>query len=34
LRPEDIMVVLTENTSLDWSFGAGVAQYASIPASS
>ncbi len=31
LRPEDIMVVLTENTSLDWSFGAGVAQYAPAP---
>jgi 4-oxalocrotonate tautomerase len=27
-RPEDVMVVLTENTSLDWSFGAGVAYYA------
>jgi len=27
-RPEDVMVVLTENTSLDWSFGAGVAHYA------
>tara|TARA_R110002020_G_scaffold37723_3_gene113820 strand:- start:1100 stop:1480 length:381 start_codon:yes stop_codon:yes gene_type:complete len=28
LRAEDVMVVLTENTSLDWSFGGGVAQYA------
>ena len=28
LRPDDVMIVLTENTSLDWSFGAGVAQYA------
>lgn len=27
-RPQDVMVVLTENTSLDWSFGAGVAHYA------
>lgn len=27
-RPEDVMVVLTENTSLDWSFGAGKAHYA------
>lgn len=28
IRPEDVMVVLTENTSLDWSFGSGIAQYA------
>ena len=28
MRPDDIMVVLTENTSLDWSFGGGVAHYA------
>lgn len=28
LRPEDVMIVLTENTSLDWSFGGGIAQYA------
>ncbi len=27
-RPEDVMMVLTENTSLDWSFAAGVAHYA------
>jgi len=30
-RSEDVMVVLTENTSLDWSFGGGVAQYALAP---
>ena len=30
-RPEDVMVVLTENTSLDWSFGAGKAHYAPEP---
>ena len=29
-RPEDVMVVLTENTSLDWSFGRGVAHYAQV----
>jgi len=28
MRPDDIMIVLTENTSLDWSFGGGVAHYA------
>jgi len=31
MRPDDIMVVLTENTSLDWSFGGGVAHYAIAP---
>ena len=31
LRPNDVMIVLTENTSLDWSFGGGVAQYALTP---
>ncbi|MDP2118934.1 MAG: tautomerase family protein [Hoeflea sp.] len=31
LRPDDVMVVLTENTSLDWSFGGGVAHYAQTP---
>lgn len=31
MRPDDIMVVLTENTSLDWSFGRGVAHYALNP---
>ncbi|MGJ8571714.1 MAG: tautomerase family protein [Hoeflea sp.] len=30
MRSDDIMVVLTENTSLDWSFG-GVAHYALNP---
>jgi 4-oxalocrotonate tautomerase len=28
MRRSDIMVVLTENTLPDWSFGDGVAQYA------
>ena len=27
-RVEDVMVVLTENDAIDWSFGGGVAQYA------
>ncbi len=27
-RIEDVMVVLSENEPIDWSFGAGVAQYA------
>lgn len=31
MRPDDVMIVLTENTSLDWSFGGGVAQYAETP---
>ena len=31
VRPEDVMVVLTENAEIDWSFGAGVAQYAPGP---
>ncbi|KJS17657.1 MAG: hypothetical protein VR78_05905 [Hoeflea sp. BRH_c9] len=31
MRPYDVMIVLTENTSLDWSFGGGVAQYAEAP---
>lgn len=26
VRPEDVMIVLNENTPVDWSFGAGVAQ--------
>ena len=29
LRPEDVMVVLSENGVSDWSFGNGVAQFAS-----
>ncbi len=28
MRPQDIMIVLTENTLPDWSFGNGLAQYA------
>lgn len=31
LRADDVMVVLTENGSPDWSFGGGVAQYAPEP---
>lgn len=27
LRPGDVMVVVTENDLIDWSFGAGIAQY-------
>ena len=27
-RVEDVMVVLSENDPIDWSFGSGVAQYA------
>jgi phenylpyruvate tautomerase PptA (4-oxalocrotonate tautomerase family) len=27
-RVEDVMVVLTENDAVDWSFGGGIAQYA------
>ena len=32
LRQEDVMIVLTENTSLDWSFGGGIAQYSPVAA--
>jgi phenylpyruvate tautomerase PptA (4-oxalocrotonate tautomerase family) len=28
VRPDDLIVVLTENDAIDWSFGRGVAQYA------
>ncbi|MEI9948434.1 MAG: tautomerase family protein [Pseudomonadota bacterium] len=28
IRAEDVLIVLTENEALDWSFGGGVAQYA------
>jgi hypothetical protein len=28
LRPDDVLVVITENGSPDWSFGGGIAQYA------
>lgn len=31
VRPEDVTVVLTENTREDWSFGQGVAQYLMLP---
>jgi phenylpyruvate tautomerase PptA (4-oxalocrotonate tautomerase family) len=27
-RREDVMVVLSENDAIDWSFGGGIAQYA------
>jgi 4-oxalocrotonate tautomerase len=27
MRPQDIMIVLSENTQPDWSFGNGIAQY-------
>ena len=27
-RAEDVMVVLSENDAIDWSFGGGIAQYA------
>ena len=30
-RPEDVLVVLVENDAIDWSFGAGVAQYVPQP---
>ena len=32
MRPDDVMIVLTENTALDWSFGGGVAHYTLTPA--
>jgi phenylpyruvate tautomerase PptA (4-oxalocrotonate tautomerase family) len=28
IRPEDVLILLTENDAADWSFGAGLAQYA------
>jgi 4-oxalocrotonate tautomerase len=31
LRPQDVMIVLVENTREDWSFGNGVAQYIELP---
>jgi 4-oxalocrotonate tautomerase len=31
LRPEDVMVALSENTRVDWSFGNGIAQYVPGP---
>ena len=27
-RVEDVMVVVSENDAIDWSFGGGIAQYA------
>jgi phenylpyruvate tautomerase PptA (4-oxalocrotonate tautomerase family) len=27
VRPDDVMIVLHENNRVDWSFGAGIAQY-------
>jgi 4-oxalocrotonate tautomerase len=31
MRPEDVAIVLVENTREDWSFGNGVAQYVTMP---
>ena len=31
IRPEDVTVVLLENTRADWSFGRGEAQYLTLP---
>ncbi|MCZ8518438.1 MULTISPECIES: tautomerase family protein [Paenibacillus] len=28
VRPEDVMIIVTENTLEDWSFGNGIAQHA------
>jgi phenylpyruvate tautomerase PptA (4-oxalocrotonate tautomerase family) len=30
-RPEDVVIVMVENTRADWSFGNGVAQYLTMP---
>lgn len=30
VRPQDVMIVLSENTLVDWSFGDGIAHY--VPA--
>ena len=30
-RPEDVTIVLTENTRADWSLGQGLAQYLVLP---
>jgi phenylpyruvate tautomerase PptA (4-oxalocrotonate tautomerase family) len=30
VRPEDLLIVLHENDTADWSFGNGVAQYVEI----
>jgi phenylpyruvate tautomerase PptA (4-oxalocrotonate tautomerase family) len=31
MRPEDVTIVLTENSRADWSFGQGLAQYLVLP---
>jgi len=31
IRPEDVTIVLLENTRADWSFGRGEAQYLTLP---
>lgn len=31
IRPADLFIVLRENDLADWSFGDGIAQYASVP---
>ncbi len=31
IRGDDVLVTLHENDSIDWSFGAGIAQYAPAP---
>ena len=31
VRPQDVTIVLTENTRADWSFGQGLAQYLVLP---
>ena len=34
VEPDDVMIVLSENDSADWSFGRGEAQYLSSPPAS
>ena len=31
IRPEDVTIVLLENTREDWSFGRGEAEYLTLP---
>ena len=31
MRPQDVTIILIENTRGDWSFGNGVAQYLTLP---
>ena len=31
MKPDDVMISLGENTSMDWSFGRGEALYAPVP---